>query len=138
MHTKAVFFGDLAQGQRKQGQPRKCYKDTLKCRLKWCDIKLSECNIAAQVHPHWCAITHIAGASLERVMSRTVCSPQSSPQRCFCPCNNNGIPVSHLPPTLQIQTGAAEPIQSPLTAKQIKSSLNPRDNHHHVLLIYVL
>ena len=38
---KQLFFGELAQGQRKQGQPQKCYKDTLKSSLKWCGIKPS-------------------------------------------------------------------------------------------------
>ena len=65
----------------------------------------------------------------KRVTSRTACSPWSSPQSCFCPCHNNGLPVFHLPLTLQIQTGAAEPFQSPLTGAQTKSSLNARNNN---------
>ena len=144
---KEVFFGELAQGQRKQGQPQMCYKDTLKNSLKWCGIKPSELSIAAQVLPHSCALTHSKCINGKGATSRTACSPWSSPQSCFCPCHNNGLPVSHLPLTLQIQTGAAEPFQSILTGAQTKSSMNPRDNYHskevplpdmplHLLILY--
>ena len=61
-----LFFGELAQGQRKQGWPQKCYKDTLKSSLQWCGIKPSKLNIAAQVCPYWHAFTCIACASLEK------------------------------------------------------------------------
>ena len=66
----------------------------------------------------------------KRVTSRKAFSLQPSPQSCSCPCYGNGLPVSHLPVTLQIQIGAAEPFQSPLTGAQTKWSLNPRDNYH--------
>ena len=110
----------------------KCYKDSLKSSLKLCGIKPSEFNIAGQglAPPLECTHVHSKCITGKRVMSRIACSPQLSPQSCFCPCHNIGLPVSHLPPTLQIQTGVAEPFQSPLTGAQTKSSLNPRDNHH--------
>ena len=63
---KQLFFGELAQGQRKQGPPRNPYKDTLKSSLKWCGIKPSKLNIAAEVHPHWHALTSIASTTLEK------------------------------------------------------------------------
>ena len=128
---KQLFFGELAQGQRKQGRPLKCYKDTIKSSLKWCGIKPSELSRAAQVCPHFaCTHMHIKNFTGKGVMSRTACSPQLSPMRCFCPFHNNGLPVSYLPPTLQIQTWAEVPFKSSLTGAQTKSSLNPRDNHH--------
>ena len=66
----------------------------------------------------------------KRMMSRTACSPWSLLESCFCPSYKNSLPVSHLPPTLQIQTEAAEPFQSPLTGAQTRSSLNPRDHRN--------
>ena len=90
--------------------------NTLKSSLKWHGIK------------PWCsspglpslACTHAYSKCItgKRAMSRTACSPQSSPHSCFYPCHNNGLPVSHLPPTLQIQTGAVGRFQSPLTGAQ--------------------
>ena len=77
---KQLFFDELAQGQRKQDQSQKCYKDALKSSLicggtkpselniaaQVCPTKPSELNIAAQVCPHWYALIHIASASLEK------------------------------------------------------------------------
>ena len=80
--------------------------------------------------PLACTHMHSKFITGKGVMSRTACSPQSSPESCFCPCHSSGLPVCHLPLTLQIQTWAAEPFQSTLIGAQTKSSFNSRDNHH--------
>ena len=81
-----------------------------------------------------CTHMHSKCVTGKGAMSRTACSLWSSAQSCFYPCHNSSLQVSHLPLTLQIQTGATDPFQSPLTEVQTKSFLNPRDNHHNVAL----
>ena len=95
----------------------------------WHQAFWTQCN-SPGLPPLACTHTISKCITGKRATSRTACSPQASPQGHFCPCHDNGLPVSHLPPTLQIQTGAAELFQSPLTAAQTKSSLSSRDNHH--------
>jgi transcription termination factor 2 len=36
---KQLIFGELVEGYRKKGRPRKHYKDNLKDNLKWCKVK---------------------------------------------------------------------------------------------------
>ena len=46
---KQLPFGELEQGHRKQGRPRKRYKDTVKVGLKWCKIPI---NTEDSGHPN--------------------------------------------------------------------------------------
>lgn len=62
---KQLLFGELAQGQRKQGHPRKHFNDTLKDSLKWCNIKPDELVNTAQDRLQWHALTRRAFALLE-------------------------------------------------------------------------
>jgi exonuclease III len=62
---KQLFFGELAEGHRKQGRPRKRYKDNLKDNLKWCEVKPKELQQVAQDRTQWRAATRHASISLE-------------------------------------------------------------------------
>ena len=87
--------------------------------------------MAAQVCHHWHALICIESASLEKEQwEEQLAANYHCHRATSAPCHDNGPPVSHLPLTLQIQTGAEEPLQSPLTGTQTKLSLNPRDIHH--------
>jgi transcription termination factor 2 len=50
---KQLFFGELVEGHRKQGRPRKRYKDNLKDNLKWCEVKPKELQQVAQDRTQW-------------------------------------------------------------------------------------
>ena len=98
---KQLLFGELAQGQRKQGQPWKHYKrhteehPEVVCHQAFWTQHSSPC-----LPPLACTYMHSKCITEKRATSRTACSPWSLPQSCFCPCHNNGLPVSHLSLTL--------------------------------------
>lgn len=62
---KQVFYGVLASGSRKQGRPKKRYKDQLKANLKWTGLKPKELEPAADDRVTWRALTKKAASSLE-------------------------------------------------------------------------
>ena len=67
---RQLLFGELAQGQRKQGRPRKRYKDSLKDNLKWCGIKPAELVSAALDRQRWRTLARRASTSLEEERRR--------------------------------------------------------------------
>ena len=62
---KQLFFGELKEGKRKRGRPRKRYKDNLKDNIKWCGIKPEELSITASNRQGWKTVSRQAVAALE-------------------------------------------------------------------------
>ena len=123
-HAKATVLWWTSTRTKKTRPAAKCYKDTLKSSLKWCGIKLSEQHSSPGLPPLVCTQVHC----WKKSDKQNSLQPMSIPQSCFCPCHDNSHPVSHLPLTLHIGTGTAQPFQSNTDWGQTKSSLNPKDN----------
>ena len=62
---KRLMYGELQQGKRHQGRPKKRYKDALKTSLQWCHIKPKELEESASDRPAWRSKTHKAAADFE-------------------------------------------------------------------------
>ena len=62
---RQVFYGELASGTRKQGRPKKRYKDQLKANLKWTGLKPKELEPATTDRTSWRALTKQAATSFE-------------------------------------------------------------------------
>ena len=62
---KQLFYGQLNNGQRKIGAPRKRYKDSLKAHLKNFNIDVFTCENAAPDRPPWLKTIHNGALFLE-------------------------------------------------------------------------
>ena len=62
---RQLLYGELEAGKRKQGRPRKRYKDTVKGNLQWCGIHPKELEAAASDRSHWCSLTRTASTRFE-------------------------------------------------------------------------
>lgn len=97
---KQVFFGELKNGKRAQGAPKKRYKDTLKASLKSFGLDLKSWESLAQDRPAWrrkvqdgavlCESRRSSCAILKRQQRKStkeghVAVPQSSTSSLTCP-----------------------------------------------------
>jgi len=55
---RRLLYGELLQGKRHQGRPKKQYKDTVKASLQWCELKPKELEEATSERPQWRSRTH--------------------------------------------------------------------------------
>ena len=62
---RILLYGELQDGKRNQGRPRKRYKDHLKENLHWCDLEVSELEECAKNRPRWRQKSHNAVISFE-------------------------------------------------------------------------
>ena len=62
---RRLFYGELQNGKRNKGRPKKRYKDTVKDNLQWCEIKPKELEDCAKDRPSWRATIHRAAVSFE-------------------------------------------------------------------------
>ena len=62
---RQLLHGELEVGKRKQGRPRKQYKDTVTGNLQWCGIQPKELEAAASDRSHWRSLIHTASTSFE-------------------------------------------------------------------------
>ncbi|XP_056650069.1 uncharacterized protein LOC130453728 [Monodelphis domestica] len=60
-----VFYGELSAGLRKQGRPKKRFKDQLKCNLKWAGITPKQLELAASDRSSWRTHIHHAATTFE-------------------------------------------------------------------------
>ena len=68
---RQLFYGDLTEGKRNPGRPKKRYKDNLKANLKWAGIEPKELETAASNRSGWRATTMSATRSFEN--NRRLC-----------------------------------------------------------------
>ena len=62
---RQLFYGELSQGRRNQGRPKKRYKDNLKSNLKWAGIQPKELETAAANRSGWRATVQRAARNFE-------------------------------------------------------------------------
>ena len=62
---RQLFYSELVRGNRKQGRPRKRFKDNLKGHLKWADLQPRQLESAASDRSHWRALTKKAKLNFE-------------------------------------------------------------------------
>ena len=63
-------YGELASGKRYLGHPKKCYKDSFKGNLHWCNIKPKDFKSCAGDRLLWRARVHQATTSFEDARSQ--------------------------------------------------------------------
>ena len=63
---RQLLYGELVSGRRKQGRPKKRYKDNLKTNLKWADVHPKELESAAADRTGWRAIIRSAASNFEK------------------------------------------------------------------------
>uniref|UniRef100_A0A5F8GVG0 DNA helicase n=1 Tax=Monodelphis domestica TaxID=13616 RepID=A0A5F8GVG0_MONDO len=62
---RQVFYGELSAGLRKQGRPKKRFKDQLKSNLKWAGITPKQLELAASDRSSWRTHIHHAATTFE-------------------------------------------------------------------------
>ena len=62
---KQLLFGELTQGKRKVGRPRKRFKDSLKLNIKWGKIEPRNLQRCAEDRSQWRSLVHSACNSFE-------------------------------------------------------------------------
>lgn len=65
-----LTYGELASGKRYLGHPKKCYKDSFKGNLHWCNIKPKDFKSCAGDRLLWRARVHQATTSFEDARSQ--------------------------------------------------------------------
>lgn len=105
-----LLYGELEAGKKKQGRPRKQYKDTVKENLQWCGQPAERTWGCSQWQKSR-ALTdpHSPQQFQGWPPSKTYCSLRTTPQSILCWHHNNGVPVPHPFQTLPSQTESAEP-----------------------------
>jgi len=79
--AKAIFFGQLAQGNRSRGRPVKRYKDCLKVALKECSIDPNSWETAALNRISWRKLYHVRVKQFEEDLIT------AAVEKCHCCCN---------------------------------------------------
>ncbi|XP_076030388.1 uncharacterized protein LOC143018686 [Oratosquilla oratoria] len=62
---RQVLYGELASGSRKQGRPKRRFKDQLKANLKWASLKPKELEPVASDRSSWRVETQTAANAFE-------------------------------------------------------------------------
>ncbi|XP_056673427.1 uncharacterized protein LOC130457275 [Monodelphis domestica] len=71
---RQVFYGELSAGLRKQGRPKKRFKDQLKSNLKWAGITPKQLELAASDRSSWQTHIHHAAITFEDERHRHLAS----------------------------------------------------------------
>ena len=69
---RQLFYGELCDGKRKQGRPRKRYLDNVKANLAHAGIAPKQLDACAQDRVGWCTLTKEAHASLKKKRRRCI------------------------------------------------------------------
>ena len=103
---KKLFFGELQEGKRSLGAPKKRFKDTLKASLKAFGINHVSWEQAAAERPNWRAAVH-SGACRHEQMKKTDAERrrQERKDKALLPRAPATIPCPHCSRTFQAQIG---------------------------------
>ena len=103
---KKIFFGELQNGKRSLGAPKKRYKDTLKASLKAFGINHDSWEKAAADRTKWQAAVH-SGARCHELKrkSEAVKRRQERKDKALLPQSPATIPCPHCSRTFQAQIG---------------------------------
>jgi len=90
---RQVFYGELSAGLRKQGRPKKRFKDQLKSSLKWAGITPKQLELAASDRSSWRAHIRHAATTFEDDRRRRLAAVRERRHRAAAaPPPTTGIP----------------------------------------------
>ena len=90
---RQMFYGELANGSRKQGRPKKRFKDQLKTHLKWAGLQPKQLEVAASDRSSWRAHTKQAATFFEDDRQRRLAAARERRHRAAAaPPPTSGVP----------------------------------------------
>ena len=93
---KQLLFGELEQGQRRQGRPCKRFKDTVKAGLKWCGIPPTELVATALDRQRWRTLSQSASSALEKERCHQAVRQRTQSLSSLYPSDKCELPVPSL------------------------------------------
>ena len=99
---RRLLHGELAAGKRHQGRPKKCYKDSVKANLQWCNIKPKDLESCARDCLLWRARVRQATTSFEDAGSQRLAAAREQRKKTTSPVTTTKFQCPHTTPSALI------------------------------------